>query len=133
MGIARLDAKAFSVQLDPNGKGPGLDLGVAFHRIQAVKAFQKKSYSSSFYLVEIEYMDNSGNLQSITLELRVFLRRGQALQAARAWKQVFAALQEEAGIAPAAQPSQSSPATEASQSRESTSPAEAAEASRPEE
>ncbi|QJT10822.1 hypothetical protein [Oceanidesulfovibrio marinus] len=124
VGVARLDARAFTVQLDPNGKGPGLDLGVAFHRIQAVKAFQKKSSSSSFYIVEIEYVDNSGALQSITLELRVFLRQSQALKTAKAWKQVFATLQEEAGIAPAEQPEST---TESTESTESSEPAESKE------
>ncbi|TVM19210.1 hypothetical protein DPQ33_02290 [Oceanidesulfovibrio indonesiensis] len=98
MGVASLDSEAFRVQLNPSGAGPGLDLGVAFDRLQSVKAFQKKSYSSTSYLVEVSYVDNSGNLQSITLELRVFFRRGQALQAAKAWKEVFANL---SGDAPA--------------------------------
>ena len=92
LGVASLSPAGFSLDLAGKGEAKPLKLSVPFSRIVNLRVFQKKTYSSVFYVVQVEYKDEADKPCMVACEIRVFLRRGQALVALQRWKELYEAL-----------------------------------------
>lgn len=92
MGIAELSPAGFRLSLQPNGKGPGLEVDTPLQSIRDMRAFHKKSYSSESFLVRVEYLENTGEERMVCFEIRGFFHRRGALGKTMAWKDLYAQL-----------------------------------------
>ncbi|NDY43327.1 hypothetical protein G3N55_10805 [Dissulfurirhabdus thermomarina] len=88
LGQAELSPRGFRLRLSPKPEEgiPATEIAVPLDRIDNVRAYQKKTYSSTFYVVEVAWREPDGTPRTVAFEIRVFLRRGRALATARAWK-----------------------------------------------
>jgi hypothetical protein len=94
LGRASLSAEGFHLELDRKGDRQPVSIQVPLQRITNLRALQKKTYSSIFYVVQVDYQNEEGNACMVACEIRVFLRRGQALAILKAWKDLYKALKE---------------------------------------
>lgn len=92
LGQATLSPEGFKLDIPPTKKTDPISLTIPLAKIDTFRAFQKKTYSSIFYVIQFDYHDDSGNPAMVACEIRVFLRRGQALLAVDEWKKVYGQL-----------------------------------------
>jgi hypothetical protein len=102
LGVAELSPSGFRLELRATRDASAVAVAVPFSSVQNVRAFQKKTYSSTFYLVHVDFFNDAGKPCMVAFEIRVFLRRGRAVTAARAWKDLFRTLKNAPGCPPAA-------------------------------
>ena len=89
LGKASLSKEGFQLDI-PAAKGnEAIQLHIPLDKINNLRAFQKKTYSSIFYVVQVDYQDDNDKPCMVCCEIRVFLRRGQALATAKEWKEVY--------------------------------------------
>ncbi len=89
LGKASLSKDGFKLDI-PAAKGTEvIQLQIPFNKISNLRAFQKKTYSSIFYVVQVDYLNEQDQPCMVCCEIRVFLRRGQALATAKEWKEVY--------------------------------------------
>lgn len=89
LGKAGLSVDGFKLDI-PAAKGnDAIRIHVPLSRISNLRAFQKKTYSSIFYIIQVDYVNDQQQACMVSCEIRVFLRRGQALAAAKEWKEVY--------------------------------------------
>ncbi len=92
LGVATLSPTGFVLQIPKTSKTAAIDLNIPLTRIDKLRAFQKKTYSSIFYVIQVDFHDDNGQSAMVSCEIRVFLRRGQALLVVQEWKKVYEAL-----------------------------------------
>ena len=89
LGKASLSTEGFKLDI-PAAKGcDAIQLHVPLTKINNLRAFQKKTYSSIFYVIQVDYLDENNQPCMVSCEIRVFLRRGQAIATAKEWKEVY--------------------------------------------
>ncbi|MEN8257217.1 MAG: hypothetical protein ABFS09_05080 [Thermodesulfobacteriota bacterium] len=89
LGKATLTQEGFKLDIPATKNTAAIQLKVAMDRINNLRAFQKKTYSSIFYVVQVDYLNDKNELCMVSCEIRVFLRRGQALATAKEWKETY--------------------------------------------
>ncbi|PLX47464.1 MAG: hypothetical protein C0613_13995 [Desulfobulbaceae bacterium] len=97
LGKASLSADGFTLAI-PAAKGnDAIRIKVPLSRISNLRAFQKKTYSSIFYIIQVDYLNDKNKACMVSCEIRVFLRRGQALATVRQWKEIYGRLVSQQG------------------------------------
>ena len=94
LGKATLSPEGFLLLIPQTKKTAAINLNIPLAGIDNLRAFQKKTYSSIFYVIQVDYHDETGTAAMVSCELRVFLRRGQTLLAVQEWKKVYKKLCE---------------------------------------
>ena len=94
LGVATLSPAGFLLQIPKTNKTDTIDLNIPLANIDKLRAFQKKTYSSIFYVIQVDYHDDTGHKAMVSSEIRVFLRRGQALLVVQEWKKIYSVLSE---------------------------------------
>lgn len=94
LGKATLSPKGFELEIPQTKKTDAISLSIPLEKIDKLRAFQKKTYSSIFYVIQVDYIDETGQKAMVACELRVFLRRGQTLLAVQEWKRIYGVLCE---------------------------------------
>ena len=89
LGKASLSANGFQMHIPKTSIGNEVSLHVPLTNIDKLRAFQKKTYSSVFYVIQVDYQDSNSKSAMVSCEIRVFLRRGQALMAVKRWKELY--------------------------------------------
>jgi hypothetical protein len=89
LGKATLSAKGFELHIPKTKQTAEIHLDIPLARIDKLRAFQKKTYSSIFYVIQVDFHDETGQSAMVSCELRVFLRRGQTLLTVQEWKKVY--------------------------------------------
>ncbi len=89
LGKASLSTEGFSLDIPATKTTKAIQLSVPLEKISNLRAFQKKTYSSIFYVIQVDYLNDQDEQCMVSCEIRVFLRRGQALAAAKEWKEVY--------------------------------------------
>jgi hypothetical protein len=89
LGKATLSPEGFKLDIPATKRTTALGLTVPLSKITNLRAFQKKTYSSIFYVVQVDYLNKQDEPCMVCCEIRVFLRRGQALAAVKEWKEVY--------------------------------------------
>ena len=92
LGVATLSPEGFQLKIPRTSKTAEINLDIPLARIDKLRAFQKKTYSSIFYVIQVDYQNESGKPAMVACEIRVFVRRGQALLTVQEWKKTYAAL-----------------------------------------
>ena len=96
LGKAALSKEGFKLDI-PAAKGTeAIQLQIPLAKISNLRAFQKKTYSSIFYVVQVDYLNEQDQPCMVCCEIRVFLRRGQAWATVKEWKEVYQRLLPEA-------------------------------------
>lgn len=96
LGKATLSPEGFELDIPATKTTKAIAINVPLTRITNLRAFQKKTYSSIFYVIQVDYVDDHNEPYMVACEIRVFLRRGQALATVKEWKEVYRRLREEA-------------------------------------
>ncbi len=94
LGKATLSPAGFALKIPATKKTAAINLNIPLAQITNLRAFQKKTYSSIFYVIQVDYHNDKGQPAMVACELRVFLRRGQTLIAVQEWKRVYGQLCE---------------------------------------
>ena len=89
LGTASLSKDGFRLELAGKDRVEPFSITIPLDRIANLRTFQKKTYSSTFYVVQVDYEDEQGSPAMLACEIRVFLRRGQALATLQAWKELY--------------------------------------------
>lgn len=89
LGIATLSPEGFRLAIPATKETKAIQLQVPLAKISNLRAFQKKTYSSIFYVIQVDYLNDQEEPCMVSCEIRVFLRRGQALAAVKEWKEVY--------------------------------------------
>lgn len=92
LGKATLSTQGFELTIPPTKKTEAINLSIPLTQIDNLRAFQKKTYSSIFYVIQVDYHNDIGEEAMVACELRVFLRRGQTLLAVQEWKRIYGQL-----------------------------------------
>ena len=92
LGKATLSEAGFELHIPASKKTGATQLTIALDKITNLRAFQKKTYSSIFYVIQVDYQNEHDQPAMVACELRVFLRRGQTLLAVQEWKRVYRVL-----------------------------------------
>lgn len=96
-GLAELSPAGFLLRLAAKGDAPAMLLSAPLARVRSVRAFELKSYSSFYYLVQVDYLDDAGQPREVRFETRAFLKRATARTNALAWKEHFRKLTSHTG------------------------------------
>ena len=94
LGKATLSPQGFDLEIPQTKKTDAITLSIPLENIAKLRAFQKKTYSSIFYVIQVDYKDETEKPAMVACELRVFLRRGQTLLAVQEWKRIYGKLSE---------------------------------------
>jgi hypothetical protein len=89
LGKATLSPEGFKLDIPATRETKAIQIQVPLARITNLRAFQKKTYSSIFYVIQVDYLNEQQEPCMVCCEIRVFLRRGQALAAVKEWKEVY--------------------------------------------
>ncbi|MBU0680351.1 MAG: hypothetical protein KKD73_02910 [Proteobacteria bacterium] len=89
LGKATLSPEGFRLDIPATKDTKAIQLQVPLTKISNLRAFQKKTYSSIFYVIQVDYLNDNNEPCMVSCEIRVFLRRGQALVAVKEWKEVY--------------------------------------------
>ena len=92
LGKATLSPEGFKLDIPATKATKAINLEVALNKITNLRAFQKKTYSSIFYVIQVDYLNDHNEPCMVSCEIRVFLRRGQALATVKEWKEVYSRL-----------------------------------------
>jgi len=79
--------KGEQFEISAKGKEPKYDIHIKIplNNIQTVSAYEKKYYSSTAYMLKLEYLDSDGRKEDIDLEIRSFGKRGRARAISQNW------------------------------------------------
>jgi len=92
LGVATLSPAGFTLDIEGAGDLKPFGIAIPLDWITNLRVFQKKTYSSTFYVIQVDYMNDEGKPAMLAVEIRVFLRRGQALAVAKTWKELYDSL-----------------------------------------
>lgn len=85
--------KLFNGQLDISAKGKeakyNIHINIPVENIKAVSAYENKYYSSTAYMLNLEYMDSNGKQEAIDIEIRSFGKRGRARAISQYWAKIL--------------------------------------------
>ena len=84
-GKIEIKADVFEFKAGAKVAKYNIDIRFPLTDIYTVKAKEKKYYSSTAYMLIIEYKGQNGSRESLELEIRSFGRRGRAQAIARLW------------------------------------------------
>jgi hypothetical protein len=86
-------------QLDISAKGKeakyDIRISIPVENIQSVSAYENKYYSSTAYMLRLEYQDLDGKKEDIDLEIRSFGKRGRARTISQFWAKTLSEKNEE--------------------------------------
>lgn len=76
-------------QLDISAKGKeskyNIHISIPVKNIQSVSAYENKYYSSTAYMLKLEFIDSSEKTENVDLEIRSFGKRGRARAISQFW------------------------------------------------
>ena len=94
LGKASLSTEGFKLDIPASKGTSAIQLDIPLGKISNLRAFQKKTYSSIFYVIQVDYLNDNKEPCMVSCEIRVFLRRGLALATVKEWKEVYQRLLE---------------------------------------
>jgi hypothetical protein len=89
LGKASLSSKGFKLHIAKTAKYDEFSLHIPLDHISNLRTFQKKTYSSVFYVIQIDFRNENDRPAMVSCEIRVFFRRGQALLTVKEWKRLY--------------------------------------------